>query len=619
MTDPLPEMPETFELNSDDVAARRRADFKRLFPEVFNDDKLDVDELRRVLGDWVDEGIERFGLTWPGKAACMKVIQAPAGGALRPERNESLEFDRSDNIFIEGDNLEVLKLLQKAYFGKVKMIYIDPPYNTGKEFIYPDKYAENIDTYLAYTGQIDADGQKFSTNTEASGRFHSRWLNMMYPRLLLAKNLLRDDGAIFINIDATEMHNLRSICDRIFGEENFVNEFIWQKNSSGKTVSREFPVNIDHILLYSKSSAFKLNVVYKPLSEATVAMYNKDDQDGRGKYRFFPMQKTKSPGPETTYDYEDDHGRIWPCPEKGWRMVKDKVKLLERDGRIDLTGNTLQEKAYWNERESDGKFADTLWDDISENHVGTAELKKLFGKEIFDNPKPTALLERCISIGSEENDLILDFFAGSASTAHAVAKMATSNKGERRFILVQLPEPVPADSEAAKMGLESLSAISKERIRRAHKQTGYKGGFRAFSLSRSNFSSWSADTDVNEGDLLDRIDAHADHLVGANDESVLYEILLKDGFELTTKVEVVSLENSSVYCVADGALLICLERDLTKELIDALADLAEQKDAARVVCLDAGFQHNDQLKTNAVQTFKSRLGHGEDGSVFRTV
>ena len=213
--------PKSFDLTSDDVAARKRAELKRLYPEVFTEDQIDFDQLRRVMGDWVDPGPERFGLTWPGKAACMRVIQAPATGTLRPDREESVDFDETENVFIEGDNLEVLKLMQKAYFGKVKMIYIDPPYNTGKEFIYPDRYAENLDTYLEYTGQKDAEGSTFSTNTDFNGRFHSRWLNMMYPRLYLAKNLLREDGVIFISIDDHENRNLQKMCDSIFGEENF--------------------------------------------------------------------------------------------------------------------------------------------------------------------------------------------------------------------------------------------------------------------------------------------------------------------------------------------------------------------------------------------------------------
>jgi adenine-specific DNA-methyltransferase len=252
MTDATKEQPESFDLNSDDVAARKRAELKRLFPEVFNEDKIDLDQLRRVMGDWVDEGSERFGLTWPGKAACMKVIQAPATGALRPDRTESVNFDESENVFIEGDNLEVLKLLQKSYFGEVKMIYIDPPYNKGKDFIYPDNYSESLDTYLRYTGQVDEKGLRLTTSTETSGRFHSRWLSMMMPRLYLAKNLLRDDGVIFISIDDNEQANLKKLCDYVFGEENFVGLLPTIMNLKGNHDNFGFSDTHEYTIVYAK-------------------------------------------------------------------------------------------------------------------------------------------------------------------------------------------------------------------------------------------------------------------------------------------------------------------------------------------------------------------------------
>ena len=477
------------ELTSMNITEEQLQKLKQLFPEAFTEgNKIDWNKLRLTLGENIDVGKERFGMNWAGKADCFKTIQEPSIATLIPVPEESLNFKGekylenplapltggtqenqnnpinhgSDNLFIEGDNLEVLKLLQKSYLGKIKMIYIDPPYNTGNDFIYPDNYTENLDTYLEYTGQIDGEGRKFSTNTDTDGRFHSKWMNMMYPRLFLARNLLREDGVIFISIDDNEVHNLRALCNEIFGEENFVNQFVWKKNSSGKTVSKQFPTNIEYVLMYSKqTSELKFNVVYKPLAESTIKMYSKDDADGRGKYRLYPMQKTGSPGPETTYDYIDNTGKIWTCPEKGWRMIQSKMKILENDNRLVLQNSTISEKAYWNERENEGQAADTLWDDLDEGNIGTGEVRKLFNAYYFDYPKPTDLINRMISIGSTKNDIILDFFAGSCTTAHAVMELNKEDGGNRKFICVQLPEPTDEKSEAYKAGYKTIAEISK--------------------------------------------------------------------------------------------------------------------------------------------------------------
>src|SRR5690606_423989 len=256
-----------------------------------------------------------------GKTQAQREANKVSTGTLRPCKEESKDWDTTGNVFIEGDNLEVLKLLQKSYSNKIKMIYIDPPYNTGKDFVYKDDYKDNLSHYLEITGQTDEEGKKLSSNTDSGGRYHSNWLNMMYPRLKLARNLLTDDGAIFISIDDNEFANLKKVCDDIFGEENLVNQFVWKKNSSGKTISNQFPVNSEYVLFYSKNiSCHQFNIVYKPLSQSTIDSYNKDDNDGRGKYCTVSLQKTSTPGPETTYDYVDNSGRIWKCPKKGWRM-----------------------------------------------------------------------------------------------------------------------------------------------------------------------------------------------------------------------------------------------------------------------------------------------------------
>ena len=318
------------------------------------------------------------------------------------------------NFLIEGDNLAALKLLEKTHRGKIDLIYIDPPYNTGnKDFIYNDSFVDKTDGYR-----------------------HSKWLSFMEKRLKIAKRLLSQKGVIFISIDDNEQANLKLLCDGILGESNFVNQFIWKRNSSGKTEKDKFTVNTEYVLLYRKSSSCILNAAYKPLAESSVKLYKHDDNDGRGKYQTVSLQKPSAPGPETTYDYIDNCGRVWKCPPKGWRMTYEKVKALENDNRLCFNGKTLRVKDYWNERANEGKRIDTLWIDLPENTVATKELSLLFdGEVVFTNPKPTDLIKRCLEVGYS-NYTILDFFAGSGTTGHAVMKLNSEDGGKRKFILV---------------------------------------------------------------------------------------------------------------------------------------------------------------------------------------
>ncbi|MGA1809470.1 site-specific DNA-methyltransferase [Sphingobium sp. WW5] len=649
MTDAANEQPNPFDLNSDDVAARKRDELMQLFPEAFSDGKIDFGQLRRVLGEWVDEGTERFGLSWPGKAACMKVIQAPATGALRPDLEESVNFDESDNIFVEGDNLEVLKLLQKAYFGKVKVIYIDPPYNTGKEFVYPDKYSETLETYLSYTGQKDDEGRRFSTNSESSGRFHSRWLNMIFPRLYIARNLLSDDGIIFISIDDNEHAHLKTLCDQIFGSENFLGSVC---RATGQTTGQDsggLGSSFDYLLVYGRNPEVDLSGL--PLTNKDLLRFENEDE--RGKYAFDQMRKTGSNDrredrPNLFYPVINPDGEeTWPIASAGyesrWRFGYETYSRLRDDNFIVWKKALRGDSEIWwpyVKYYADGrtKRPSPLWNDLDGNKKAARDVRALFGgKKVFDFPKPVPMIQRCIQIApnASSSDIILDFFAGSASTAEAVMDLNARDGGSRRFILVQLPEPTDEGSEARAIGISNLASLARQRIRLAaekivrgipandgadlglSKKTDF--GFRAFNLGQSAFPKWEVESEVEQNDLLDSIADHASYGVDASDDAILFELLLKDGFQLTERVNKVSIANSKVYSIADGALLICLERNLSKEIIDALADLAEEKEAARVVCLDVGFQGNDQLKTNAVQTFKSRLGHGEDGSMFRTV
>ena len=376
--------------------------------------ELTKDELIAKIADLEDKLKKRYGLVWDREKEPEKIVKDCANNV--PVLNEILENNilgsGEDNILIEGDNYHALTCLNYTHRGKVDFIYIDPPYNTGnRDFIYNDNFVEKDDVWK-----------------------HSKWLNFMEKRLTLAKHLLAENGLIAISIDDNEQAQLKMLCDDIF-DGNFINQFIWKRNSSGKTEKEKFTVNTEYVLLYSKTALYVLHDVYKPLSSTTKALYNKDDHDGRGKYRLYPLQKPSSPGPETTYDYIDNNGKIWKCPPKGWRIKYSKLKALENDGRLCLTNKSLSEKAYWNERINEGKRIDSLWNDLPENNSASRDLSDLFeGRVVFDTPKPLDLVKRCIGI-THKNAIILDFFAGSGTTGHAVLEMNRQDRGHRRFIL----------------------------------------------------------------------------------------------------------------------------------------------------------------------------------------
>jgi adenine-specific DNA-methyltransferase len=623
-------------LTSMDVAAERRDELKRClrqaFPEAFAEGTIDFDHLKRALGGWVDPSKERFGLNWPGKAECMKIIQQPSVATLKPVREESINFDDTANLFIEGDNLEVLKLLQKAYFGKIKMIYIDPPYNTGNEFIYPDKYAETLETYLAYTGQIDDERKRFATNTDTSGRYHTNWLNMMYPRLYLARNLLREDGVIFISIDDHEASNLRGLCDPIFGEENFVAQNVWQKRYSRENRGVIGDAH-EYVLTYARNlDSFKEVSKLVSITEAQKKAYRNDDSS-KGAWRAIPIT-AQGFRANQMYEVRSPSGKVFTPPEgRCWSMIEPAFRKLEAEGRIywgkdgDSQPNLIR---YLSEVE--GVVPWTWWPHDETGHTDEArkEIREYLGStDIFDTPKPVRLIRRMLEIAASDDDIVLDFFAGSCTSAHAVFASNASDAGRRRFIMVQLPEPCADGSEALKVGFKTVADIGKERIRRAAKKiaSGRDGelnmaangpadlGFRVFRLDRSNFRIWEGATDTDE-DLDRQVEMHIDHLSDRNSaEDVLYELLLKAGFALTTKVQTVEMAGKHIFSIEHGALLICLEKEITSELIDALAEA----NPLQVICLDEGFKGNDQLKANAVQTFKARAEAEESEIVFRTV
>jgi adenine-specific DNA-methyltransferase len=609
------DQPEHLDLRSQDIAKDKVQELLRLFPEIRTEGgRLDLDRLKLALGEAVDVGKERYGMNWPGKADCFRTIQMPSLGTLRPCPEDSVNFDATENLIIEGDNLEVLKLLQKSYLGKIKMIYIDPPYNTGNDFIYPDNYAESLQTYLEYTGQVDTEGRKFSTNTEADGRFHSKWMNMIYPRLYLARNLLLETGFIFVTIDDQEVHHLRLIMNEVFGEENFVANVIWQKKYTRANDAKWFSANHDHILVFARDKeGAQLHLLSR--SEEQTAAYSNPDSHPKGPWKATPLH-AKSGSNRASYRFEN--GVVWSPPGGTFRRYSDDtMALMEAGDEIwfgDDLGATPSRKSFLSEVKS-GVTPVTIWpyQDVGHNHEANSEVKELMGEGVFDNPKPTRLIRRMLELttDSHSKDVVLDFFAGAGSTGHAVLDLNQEDGGNRRFILVQLPEPSDRD------GYPTIAEITKERVRRVIDKlnAGDAGtldlndakqqdrGFRVFKLAESNFKPWDADVVHDAAALETQLALHIDHIRdGRASADLLYEILLKSGFALTARVEAESVKGRTVYGAAGGSLLICLDRDLTIELIRAIAERKPE----RVVCLDEGFSGNDQLKTNAVQIFRAK-------------
>lgn len=642
------EEPKKMDLRSMDITEEHKAKLKELFPNVFNENKIDFERLRQTLGEDVDAGLERFGLTWPGKAECMKIIQQPSIGTLKPCKEESVNFDSTENLFIEGDNLEVLKLLQKSYYGQIKVIYIDPPYNTGKEFIYPDKYSETLETYLAYTGQVDAEGNKFSTNTEADGRFHSKWMNMMYPRLFLARNLLKDDGVIFISIDDHEVTGLRKLCDEIMGEENFIGQIINISNPRGSQEPYGVSTTHEYILCYSKTEAGICSILGHERDEGDEE-FSYETDDGKkarllglrkrgGDWRradrpnmFFPffvnpinkkvsLSKTSEFTEEVLPVRPDGEESRWTWgPSTSLERINELIaKEITRDDKVvfDIYRIDPLEGASGNIKREKLK---SVWDDKELNYQSARQyFKDLFGSsEIFDFPKPPELIIKLLSALDSRDCTVLDFFAGSCTTAHAVLMLNKEDQGARKFICVQMPEVIKPEAEAYKKGYKTISAIGKERIRRVIKEIQkimkeqlkfnedkQEIGFKVFKLDQSNFKIWDGVVkQTTDGKIIEKqLELQIEHINPKSaEEDILYELLLKSGFPLTTKVEIFELAGKKVYSIESSALLICLEKNLTKEVITEMA----RKEPARVICLDMGFSGNDQLKTNAVQIMKS--------------
>lgn len=636
--------PEKLDLRSHEIAAEKQTALRAAFPEVVTEGgKIDFERLKLALGENVDSGKERYGMNWPGKADCFRTIQQPSIATLIPAKEESVAWDTTENLIIEGDNLEVLKLLQKSYIGQVKLIYIDPPYNTGNDFIYPDNYAESLETYLRYTEQIDSEGRRYSTNTEADGRFHSKWLNMMYPRLYLARNLLKPDGVIAISIGETELANLILLCNEVFGEENRITVCSRVMKTGGQK-GVHFSPCVDYILIYAKSIE-ELSGFRSEISQNVIdSVYTKIAEDGprkgekyrtmglyqamlerRANQRFYiecPDGELVIPPGNSFPQESKDGAQISPNDGDGvWRWTYSRFQKERAEGNVEFIKSERTSlvrpdgsKGSWNvyyriwlnDRLEEGQLPGNILDKFESRH-SSAELKAL--NIPFDFAKPSALIKFLMAVcGVKEQDLTLDFFAGSGSTAHAAIELAAETGSKRPFICVQLPENTALESEEHKAGFKTISAITIERIKRVgaryseQRMARVDGGFKVFRLQSSNFKTWNADAQKNPDALAQQLEMHVRHVVeGRSQDDLLYEILLKSGFPLTTQVETLKLAGQTVFSIAEGAMLICLEKKLTPEVIKEMA----ARKPERVVCLDEGFAGNDQLKTNAVQTMKT--------------
>lgn len=628
-------------LASHDAVGERIEQLKMLLPEIFVEGQIDPEQLRLHLGDFSKVGAERYGLNWAGKADAIRNLQIPSHGTLVPLKDQSVNFDESENMIIEGDNLEVLKLLQKSYHGKIKMIYIDPPYNTGGDFIYPDNFKEGLETYLKYSGQATEGGFKVSTNSENGGRYHSNWLNMMYPRLFMAKNLLRDDGVIFISISHHELHNLRAIMNEIFGEENFIENFIWRKKSGGGQQD-EFAVNEhEYIVCYARlKTAFRFN---ERTATAKMTGYNQRDSKTGKNYKLVKLAKWGSAALRedrpTMYDYPElldpDGNQAFPKAPDGrpgrWRYGRTRAKELLRDGLIEWVKQGEEWLPYEKEFEPSADDGQSLKErsifyDLVENTEGANELTELYGvKDVFQNPKPSDLIAHLINLSTSENDIVLDFFAGSGSSAHGAITINKIEGITRKFILIQLPEPIdPAKKEsktALDLGFKNISEITRDRVKKVievEKTLDFDSvGFKAFRLTSSNFKLWDASGGSKDADgLAKQLDAFADNLLpGRSQDDILYEVILKAGQPLTAKIEKIDVAGQKVFSIDGGAMLICLEDPIKEE---TLVGMLEYQPAI-MVALDKAFHGNDQLKTN-IKLQAEATGESEQSRVlFKTV
>jgi adenine-specific DNA-methyltransferase len=613
-------------VTSGDVLESQVAKLRELFPDVFVEGKIDFDKLKVTLGAAAESGPGRFHFSWAGKDDAVSLLQTPSAATLVPSPEESINFETTGNVFIEGDNLEVLKLLFKPYFGRVKLIYIDPPYNTGQDFVYPDNYADPLKTYLQITGQADAEGNLLTSNPETSGRYHSTWLSMMYPRLFLARQLLSDDGVIFVSIDDHEMHHLRILMNEVFGEENRIECFIWKKSYGGGAKEKYAVTQHEYVLLYAKDLAGIDDLWLPPDAAAEARYYKYQDEkfETRGPYRVKPLEATKSMDsrPNLVYPIPSPKGgEIWP--KRQWWWGKERTAVALKNNELVFTGDgenlSVSYKQYLRDENGEARGAKpfSVIDGIY-TQQGTADLADLFGESVIQFPKPVALIKKLINIGSnaDEGHIILDFFAGSGTTAQAVLELNREDGGDRRFVLVQLPEPT------GNTKYPSITDIGKERIRRVigklakdtqkgldlkDRQQSEDVGFKVFKLAKPNIQQWSHDEERDPEAYSQKLALFNDPLVaGWKPENVIWEVALREGFGLKTQFALRDLGNgNTVYDVIDPdseqKFMICLDDkipiDLSKYCELTLEDLFVCRDVALDDSAAANLALQCRLKT----------------------
>jgi adenine-specific DNA-methyltransferase len=591
-----------FEPGSKDLFKENIEKLKELFPQVVSDGEIDFEMLKTILDKNLTESVEKYQFTWNGKARTIKLAQTPSSGTLLPSKKDSKNWETTENLYIEGDNLEVLKLLQKTYFNKIKMIYIDPPYNTGGDFVYKDDFKDSIKNYKEQTNQTTR------TNPETSGRYHTDWLNMMYSRLMLAKNLLSDDGVIFVSIDENEVENLKKIMNEIFGENNFIGEFIKQSKIGGGSDTKFIVKEHEYIIVFSKSID-NAPEMFEEFEIDYLKRYKEKDESGLFFWDTFARPGLKNP---IFYNIETPDGSNL---YNGWIRSKDRFENDKKNGEIRFIKKqngswSVQFKQYLNKN---GKKPRSLSKEFGGNIEGKNELKELFNKvDIFDYPKSKNFLSKLLKILNYNNSIILDFFSGSATTAHAVMQLNAEDGGNRKFIMVQLPEKTQEDSEAYKAGYKNICEIGKERIRRAgelvKKDLIEKNskldkdeekvdpnkldiGFKVFKLDESNFKEW----DSSKEPTVEQLELFADPIKeGKSEEEVLYEVLLKYGV-FDQEVKKLKINNKDIYSISDNYLVIMLSNKIEDKDIEEIKKLKPKV----VIFRDSGFNGNDTVKINA--------------------
>lgn len=618
------------ETHSTDIVAEHIEQLMALFPEIITEGQdgavVNVDVLKMLVGDQtVTDCDEKYGLNWHGKRRARQLALTPSAGTLRPCPEDSVDWDTTQNLMIEGDNLEVLKLLQKSYAGKVKLIYIDPPYNTGKDFVYPDNFQDNIKNYLELTGQVEG-GRKISSNTEASGRFHTDWLNMMYPRLKLARNLLRNDGVIFMSIDDGEVGNLKAACCEVFGEENFVASVVWEKKYAKQNDSTTLSTSHDYVLLFAKSiEAWTPGEIQR--EEGQLGGYKNIDNDPRGRWQsvVYTCNKSRAERPNLYYPIKNPvTGKdVWPDESRVWAYESTRTEQNIKDDRLWWgIGGELEKprlKSFLLEVGL-GIVPDTLWSrkDVGDTQDSAREIAGLLGATVFDTPKPVRLLQRCINVANcADSDTVLDFFAGSGTTGHAVHAANAADGASRRFVLVQLPQqldPGNRDQQVAANFCDQLvkprniAELTKERLRRAARKIKDENplfagdlGFRVFKLDSSNIRAWEPD----RNNLPKTLEESVEHLKsGRTEADILYELLLKRGLDLCVPIEKRSIAGKEVHSIGGGMLIACLCEKITRDEVEPLAQgivewHKELPPASDTTCVfrDSAFA-DDVAKTN---------------------